>query len=222
MYRVLIISAPVSLDHFYTKFSDKLFSEVDIVTIDQIDFKVDYFYNYHAVVFQIGYPLFPETLMKIKKVRELFQGVLVVVDYYDYYKHRFFSSAIKADLYYSLVNGFNDLCKMTRHCLVSKFSVPSGEITYKDIILNIGNRTCSRLGKTIELRNREFELLKFLLEHPSHIFSCSQLLEAVWDMNAIVNTNTVQSHISFLRKKIDLGFPEKRLHTISSIGYKLE
>lgn len=222
MFRVLVISSPVNLDNFYHKFKDKLFSQIDIVTIDEVKFKFDYFLDYHAVVFQISYPLFPETLMKIKKVRELFQGVLVVVDYYDYYKHRFFSAAIKAELYFPLVNGFADLCTFCRYNLVSKFSVATGIIEYKDIKINIAERSCERLGKRITLRNREFELLRFLLENPNHIYSSSQLLEAVWDMNAIANTNTVQSHISFLRKKIDLGFPEKRLHTVNNIGYKLE
>jgi DNA-binding winged helix-turn-helix (wHTH) protein len=222
MFKILVISAPIYMDLFNSKFKDRSFSSVDIVTIDDVKFSFEYFLNYHAVVFQIEYPLFPETLHKIKKVREFFQGVFIVVDYYDYFKHRFFTTTIKAEMYYPLVNGFSDLCRLTRYNLMSKFTIQVGELIYKDIEMNLAERSCKRLGKTIVLRNREFELLRFLLENPHHVFTVSQLLEAVWDMNAIANTNTVQSHISFLRKKIDLGFPEKRLHTVNSIGYKLE
>jgi hypothetical protein len=222
MFNVLFISAPVYLDVFYNKFNDKTFSGVDIVTLDDVEFKIDYFFNYHAVIVQIPYPLFPETLLKIKRIRELFQGVLIIVDYYDYYKHRFFSHAIKAELYYSLANGFSDLSRLCRYHLMSKYMLDCGEIKYKDIVINLAERSCLRNNKKIQLRNREFELLKFLLENPSHVFSPSQLLEAVWDMNSIASTNTVQAHVSFLRKKIDLGFPEKRLHTVTGIGYKLE
>ena len=95
-------------------------------------------------------------------------------------------------------------------------------IDYKDMSIDISRRIVKRAGVDIVLRNREFELLCYFLRNPGIIFSKRKLLEEVWDRNACLNTTTVESHMSTLRKKLDHGFNEKLFHTVYCAGYKIE
>ncbi len=222
MYKILVVTSPIYFEMYTKKFKKSSFFDFKIMDKYEAEENFNELFEYHAIIFQIDYPFFPETLERIEKARQLFQGVFIVSDYYEYFNHKTFASSIKADLYYPLVNGMNQLLAQLKSLVVGRFMLENGKIAYKDIVLDLGERNCFRSHRKILLRNREFELLKFFLENPSVIFTKLQLLEAVWDMNSDVNTNTVQSHICFLRRKIDVGFDEKRLHTVNCVGYKFE
>jgi len=118
------------------------------------------------------------------------------------------------------INYFN-ICKYASFYSL-KYEEEHSTINYKDIFLDIAKRSVTRGRQTHYLRNKEFELLKFFLEHTGVILSRSQLLESVWDMNSSLNTTTLETHISSLRKKLDRNFEEKRFHTIYYAGYKFE
>jgi two-component system copper resistance phosphate regulon response regulator CusR len=224
MFNVLVITGNVYSETFYTKFSKIPLWKATIVELSEISDlnSFEYFSQFHSVIFQVQYPFNSVQFESIEKIRNCFQGVLVLLDYYNYYKHRFFAESIKIDLYYALSNGFTELIYQVKLMLFSRFRIDDEKLGYKDIKINMATRKCFRGDNSIVLRNREFELIVFLVKNPGRIFSVTQLLEAVWDMNSIAKTNTVQSHISFLRKKIDFGFDEKLVHTVSCVGYKLE
>lgn len=221
MFKILILSEEKNL-LLEQKLEQANLKDLNYMSFKNLKLDSDFLISFHLIIFQIKYPLFPKDLELAKDIRSLFPGIFVVLDYYDYYKNRNYLEQAKVDLYYPLVDGVDSFIVKCRQLLVGKFMFSNGALCYKDIILDLENRSCIRGNKIVQLRNREFELLKFLLENPKRIFSSSQLLEAVWDMNSDLNTNTVQSHISFLRKKIDVGFKEKLLHTVSCVGYKIE
>jgi DNA-binding response OmpR family regulator len=72
-------------------------------------------------------------------------------------------------------------------------------------------------GQEVDLTQREFDLLEFLLRHPGQVVSREQLLESVWGFISPGETRTVEVHVAQLRKK--LGRPEL-IRTIRGIGYK--
>ena len=75
-------------------------------------------------------------------------------------------------------------------------------------------------GAEVELTNREFSLLKYLLENKTIVLTREQLLEKVWGYDYAGETNVVDVYVSYLRRKIDTG--EKRLlHTLRGVGYVL-
>jgi DNA-binding response OmpR family regulator len=78
-----------------------------------------------------------------------------------------------------------------------------------------------RGDKTIKLRLKEYDLLEYLMRHPDEVVTRGTLIEKVWDYNAKIFSNTVDSHISILRKKINKGFREKYIKTIHGVGYIL-
>ncbi|MEO6687968.1 MAG: response regulator transcription factor [Dokdonella sp.] len=84
-------------------------------------------------------------------------------------------------------------------------------------------RRVSIEGREIELTQREFDLASFLFRRHGRIISRDALLENVWNLSAAVSTRTVDTHVSRLRKKLELnGEQGWRLAAIYQHGYRLE
>ena len=79
-----------------------------------------------------------------------------------------------------------------------------------------------RGGKTIELTGREYALLEFLMHHPGQVLSRTQIAEHVWDYNFFSSSNVVDVYIRYLRRKIDMGYDDKLIHTMRGAGYKIQ
>ncbi|MBL8299758.1 MAG: response regulator transcription factor [Rhodanobacteraceae bacterium] len=78
-------------------------------------------------------------------------------------------------------------------------------------------------GRDIELTQREFDLAIYLFRRQGRIVRRDALLENVWNMNAQVSTRTVDTHVSRLRKKLELsGEHGWRLIAVYQHGYRLE
>lgn len=80
--------------------------------------------------------------------------------------------------------------------------------------------TATRDGRTIDLSIKEFALLEYLIRHKGVVLSRQEIMENVWDVNADPFSNTIEVHISNLRKKIENGKREL-ITTFSNRGYKL-
>lgn len=76
-------------------------------------------------------------------------------------------------------------------------------------------------GKPVSLSAREFQLLRYLLEHPGETISRDELLHQVWGYQATPSTRTVDVHMAWLRQKLEDNpkFPQYLL-TVRGLGYK--
>ncbi len=90
-----------------------------------------------------------------------------------------------------------------------------------DLSIDLMRQIVKRGKKTIELTQKQFLLLEQLLKHQDQVVSRSTLLEHAWDRNADPFSNTLETHISELRRKIDHNFRKKIIHTVPGRGYKL-
>jgi DNA-binding response OmpR family regulator len=72
-------------------------------------------------------------------------------------------------------------------------------------------------GEEVELTQREFDLLEYLLRHTGQVVTRDQLLETVWGFRSLGETRTVEVHIAQVRKK--LGHPDL-IRTVRGLGYK--
>ena len=90
-----------------------------------------------------------------------------------------------------------------------------------DLEMDLLTRTVRRDGQTIELQQREFRLLEYLLRHAGQVVTRTMLLENVWDYHFDPQTNVIDVHISRLRRKIDRDFDQPLLHTVRGAGYLL-
>lgn len=90
-----------------------------------------------------------------------------------------------------------------------------------DLELDLLARKASRAGKEIELTNREFALVEFLLANSPRPVSKMAIVEHVWDQHFDSQTNVVNVYMNYLRKKIDLPGMKPLLHTVRGVGFAL-
>ena len=76
-------------------------------------------------------------------------------------------------------------------------------------------------GRTIELTQREFELLEYLMRNERIVISRQRLLYEVWGYDPFSTTNTIEVFVSNLRRKLEAGGEPRLLHTIRGAGYVL-
>ena len=77
-------------------------------------------------------------------------------------------------------------------------------------------------GRSVELKNKEYELLLFLMQNPEIVFSRETLYERIWGMDAMGDNATVAVHINRLREKIEKDPSSPRyIQTVWGAGYRL-
>jgi two-component system response regulator MprA len=95
----------------------------------------------------------------------------------------------------------------------------SASLTVGDLRLNPDTREVHRGQRQIELTNREFELLEYLMRNQRLVVSRERLLEEVWGYDPMAMTNTIDVFISNLRRKLEAGGEPRLLHTKRGAGY---
>ena len=88
-----------------------------------------------------------------------------------------------------------------------------------DLELDLIRRRAARLGKSIDLRPKEFLLLEYLVRNVNRPVTRTMILEHVWNSSFEGLTNVVDVYISALRCKVDRDFPQKLIQTNRGIGY---
>jgi two-component system, OmpR family, response regulator MprA len=97
----------------------------------------------------------------------------------------------------------------------------SAALVVGDLRLSPDTREVSRGERQIELTNREFELLEYLMRNERLVVSRERLLEEVWGYDPLAMTNTIDVFISNLRRKLEEGGEPRVLHTKRGAGYVL-
>lgn len=91
-----------------------------------------------------------------------------------------------------------------------------------DLTLNPTTFEVARSNKTIELSQKEFALLEYLMRNAGQVLSKDNIISHVWDFDADILPNTVEVYIGYLRNKIDRPFKgPKLINTLRGFGYKL-
>ena len=94
-------------------------------------------------------------------------------------------------------------------------------IAYDDLAIDLRAHTVSRAGRYLKLSAREFDLLVTLARRPKRVFTRDELLDMVWGSERDTSPQTVETYISYLRQKVDAGFPSALIHTVRGVGYTL-
>jgi two-component system OmpR family response regulator len=91
---------------------------------------------------------------------------------------------------------------------------------YADLEMNDDTHRAARGGTPVELSPTEWKLLRYLLVNADRVLSKQQILDHVWQYDFGGDAGSVETYISFLRKKIDQVEP-KLIHTVRGIGYTI-
>jgi len=97
----------------------------------------------------------------------------------------------------------------------------SEDFRFGDVAVNFKKFEVTKSGVTLEMSPREFNILRFFIEHRGEVITRDQLLDSVWGYGSFPLTRTVDMHIAKLRQKIEAtpGDP-KHIITVHRVGYK--
>jgi two-component system alkaline phosphatase synthesis response regulator PhoP len=103
----------------------------------------------------------------------------------------------------------------------SKRETESRDYRFGEVELNFDRHQAFKKGKPLDLSAREFEILKYFIEHRGETITRDQLLDEVWGYDNFPLTRTVDNHIARLRQKIEEDPSEPQfVITVHRIGYK--
>ena len=97
----------------------------------------------------------------------------------------------------------------------------SASVVVGDLSLNPDTHEVKRSDRDVELTQREFELLEYLMRNERIVVPRQRLLEEVWGYDPFATTNTIEVFVSNLRRKLEAGGEVRLLHTIRGAGYVL-
>ncbi|MEO9139816.1 MAG: response regulator transcription factor [Jatrophihabitans sp.] len=94
-----------------------------------------------------------------------------------------------------------------------------GRLEIGELSVDDATYTARLSGEVLDLTYKEFELLKFLAQHPGRVFTRSHLVQEVWGYDYFGGTRTVDVHVRRLRAKLGGEF-EAMIGTVRNVGYK--
>lgn len=92
---------------------------------------------------------------------------------------------------------------------------------YGDIKLDVNSHRVSKAGENVELTQKEFALLEFLLRNKGKVSRRTRIIEKVWDIHFDYDTSVIDVYINALRKKLDVKNSESFIETIRGVGYRI-
>ena len=119
-----------------------------------------------------------------------------------------------------IVKPFEPLELLARFEIVlRRFNREQKNLSFRDITVNMEERSVRRGSEIIDLTPKEYDLLVLFLKHQNVALSRDKILMDVWECSANIETRTVDNHVQRLRKKLGL---EDCLKTVFKVGYRLE
>ena len=119
-----------------------------------------------------------------------------------------------------IVKPFESLELLARiEIVLRRFNREQKNLSFRDITVNMEERSVRRGSEIIDLTPKEYDLLVLFLKHQNVALSRDKILMDVWECSANIETRTVDNHVQRLRKKLGL---EDCLKTVFKVGYRLE
>ena len=127
-----------------------------------------------------------------------------------------------ADDYLTKPFALDELLARVRALLRRPKTIAENTLKVADLSLDPILHTVKRSNSAIELTNKEFSLLEYLMRNKNRPVSKEQIIEHVWDFDADILPNNIEVYISYLREKIDKPFDKKLIQTVRGVGYKID
>ena len=113
------------------------------------------------------------------------------------------------------------LARVDLHLKPAGTKTVSNDLTYNELSVNDESHKVFVNGNEISLTKHEFNLLKLLIMHPEKVYSKRELFELAWDEEYIGEDNTVNVHISNIRKKIREYSDNEYIKAVWGIGFRI-
>lgn len=110
------------------------------------------------------------------------------------------------------------LCKIAAVLRRSGIAENTGNLTYRELVLDEEGHHVYLKGQEMEMTQKEFELLRVFLKNAGRVFTRQGLLDQVWGMDYFGDERIVDTHIKNLRKKLGADY----IQTVRGVGYRIE
>lgn len=108
------------------------------------------------------------------------------------------------------------------NAVVRRYNLSTDTLEYDDLLLNLPNRQVDTIsGKKVELTDKEFELLKYLILNKGDVVDKEKLCKVIWHLDFVPKTNICEVTIKNLRKKLEDQTGKKYIKTLYGEGYLL-
>jgi len=125
-----------------------------------------------------------------------------------------------ADDYVTKPCSYTEIAARVKALLRRPTSIESSDaLVVGDLILDREMFLATRGKRVIKLTPKEFAILEYFMKHPGKVITRGLLLEHVWDDSADPLSNSIETHVTNIRKKIDRGGRRKLIHTLPGRGY---
>lgn len=127
-----------------------------------------------------------------------------------------------ADDYMEKPFSFKELIARVR-AILRRSQLPDIEVIRSGALtIDLSKQIVKCRNKEIYLTRKEFMLLELLVRNRNKVISRGMILEHVWDLAASPFTNTIETHIGNIRRKLKLSKKEKIIKTVPGRGYKID
>lgn len=127
-----------------------------------------------------------------------------------------------ADDYLIKPFSFDELLARLRVLMRRQYNNVTNTFEIGGLTLDTMSRSVKRDGNIIDLSNKEFAILEYLIQNKETVLSRKQIEEHIWSYDYEGGSNVIDVYIRYLRKKIDDGYENKLIHTVRGYGYVLK
>ncbi len=175
--------------------------------------------HYDVVVLDVMMPQMDgyETLKKMKEIRENVHCIFLTALGQEY--DRIYGFDVGAEDYVTKPFSLKELMMRIR-VILKRENVTSSVIRVDDLVLDEDAHTVTVSGKRVDLSNKEYELLLYLLKNRGNALTRQAIISKVWGYEYDSDDRTLDTHMKLLRK--DLGDYGKYITTIRGVGYRFE
>ena len=126
---------------------------------------------------------------------------------------------IGADDYLTKPFAFSELSARVRALLRRRQPTALLTLAVADLTLDPMTRVVKRAGRRVDLTQKEFALLEYLMRHAGHVVTRTMIAEHVWGFNWDRLTNVIDVYVNHLRKKVETGEEPRLIHAVRGAGY---
>jgi heavy metal response regulator len=124
-----------------------------------------------------------------------------------------------ADDYLTKPFAFSELIARVRAVLRRRQSTTFLVLQVADLTLDAAKRVAKRGDRRIDLTQKEFALLEYLMQNAGQVLTRTMIAEHVWDFSWDRLTNVIDVYINHLRRKIELPGEPRLIHAVRGVGY---
>lgn len=94
-------------------------------------------------------------------------------------------------------------------------------LVFSDLTLDTVSRQVYRQKRLVNLTAKEFEFLKYFMQHPLQVLTRDRIIETIWGYDFVGDYNIIEVYIRYLRIKLEAKQEKRLIHTVRSVGYVL-